>query len=763
MNELETRAEKIDPALAASGWGKVEDSLIRREYPITEGRIQVGGRRGKRLIADYVLVYRGRNLAVVEAKSDEKEAADGVGQAKEYAKRLDCATTFATNGDEIYQICMQTGTEGTVTKYPTPEELWNKSFKEVNDWRDRFNSQPMNNNNGQWTPRYYAENAVNRVTEAIADGKQRLLLTMATGTGKTAIAFEIAWKLFYTRWNLKRDGSRRPRILFLADRNNLADQAFNAFSAFPEDALVRIKPNEIAKKGRVPTNGSIFFTIFQTFMSGPDDTPYFGEYPRDYFDLVIVDECHRGGANNESSWRDILEYFSPAVQLGLTATPKRRDNVDTYRYFGEPLYTYSLKDGINDGFLTPFRIKRIKTTLDDYVYSPDDQVIQGEVREAGKYEEHEFNKVIEIIEREHYRVKLFLEHANQKEKALVFCQTQQHAAVVRDLINQSKESNDPDYCVRVTADEGNIGDEFLKTFRDNEKTIPTVLTTSEKLTTGVDALNVRNIVLMRPVNDIIEFKQIIGRGTRLFEGKDYFTIYDFVDIFDHFSDPEWDGEPIDPEPPAEPRERKPREERPPKDKPSEMVKIKLGKGKTVELDSTVSTSFWGADGQPVTAEQFIQQLFGKLPEFYSTEQELRNIWSDPIAREGLLERLDESGYDRESLRTIRDLVANPKSDLFDVFEFLSFDVHPITREERVKAAEPSIYTGLPEAQKEFIQFVLSRYIETGVEVLGREILPELLKLKYEALPDAIAVLGRSETIQETFTEFQKHLYAAPSV
>jgi type I restriction enzyme, R subunit len=323
VNESETRAELIDPALAAAGWGTVEDSRIRREQ-ITDGRIQIGGRRGKKLIADYVLVYRGRKLAVVEPKSDELEAAEGVGQAKEYAKRLDCDTTYATNGKTIYQICMKTGAEGTVDRYPTPEELWNKTFSEANDWRDKFNSQPMDNNGGQWKPRYYQENAINRVTSAIADGKQRVLLTMATGCGKTCVAFEVAWKLFHTRWNLKRDGSRRPRILFLADRNVLANQAFNAFSAFPEDALVRITPDEIAKKKKVPTNGSIFFTIFQSFMCGPGETAYFDEYPKDYFDLVIIDECHRGGASNESSWRDILDYFSPAVQLGLTATPKRK-------------------------------------------------------------------------------------------------------------------------------------------------------------------------------------------------------------------------------------------------------------------------------------------------------------------------------------------------------------------------------------------------------------------------------------------------------
>ena len=302
----------------------------------------------------------------------------------------------------------------------------------------------------------------------------------------------------------------------------------------------------------MPKNGSLFFTIFQTFMSGPPKdgkpSPYFGEYPPDFFDFIVIDECHRGGANDESNWRGILEYFAPAVQLGLTATPKRKDNVDTYAYFGEPVYIYSLKDGINDGFLTPFKVKQISTTLDEYVYTPDDKVVEGEIETGKRYTETDFNKIIEIKEREANRVKLFMEQINQSEKTLVFCATQDHALAVRDLINQMKTSKDPNYCQRVTANDGALGEQHLRDFQDNEKTIPTILTTSQKLSTGVDARNIRNIVLMRPINSMIEFKQIIGRGTRLYDGKDYFTIYDFVKAHHHFSDPEWDGEPIEPEP-----------------------------------------------------------------------------------------------------------------------------------------------------------------------------------------------------------------------
>jgi len=287
-------------------------------------------------------------------------------------------------------------------------------------------------------------------------------------------------------------------------------------------------------------------------MSGPPvdgkPTPWFGQYPPDFFDFIVIDECHRGGANNESTWRGILEYFAPAVQLGLTATPRRKDNIDTYAYFGDPVFTYSLKEGINDGFLTPFRVKQVTTTLDEYVYSSDDTVVEGEI-EAGKlYKEADFNKIIEIKQREQQRVEIFMGQIDQREKTLVFCATQEHALAIRDLINQLKTSTDPNYCQRVTANDGELGNTWLRSLQDNEKTIPTILTTSQKLSTGVDARNVRTIVLLRPVNSMIEFKQIIGRGTRLYDGKDYFTIHDFVKAHHHFSDPEWDGEPQEPEP-----------------------------------------------------------------------------------------------------------------------------------------------------------------------------------------------------------------------
>jgi type I restriction enzyme R subunit len=774
MNEAETRAEHIDPALAAAGWGVVEGSRIRREYPITLGRIEGHGKRGKALTADYVLQYRNTKLAVVEAKAWDKPLTEGVGQAKDYADKLAIRFTYATNGQGIYGIDMQSGAEAELAQYPAPQDLWNRTFATQNAWRDRFAAVPFEDRGGYFQGRYYQDIAVERVMTAITDGRDRILLTLATGTGKTFIAFQVAWKLFHSRWNLidwKTEGkpTRRPRILFLADRNILADQAYNAFSAFPEDALVRIAPEDIRKKGKVPKNGSIFFTIFQTFMSGPPKdghpSPYFGEYPPDFFDFIVIDECHRGGANDESNWRGILDYFAPAVQLGLTATPKRKDNVDTYAYFGDPVYIYSLKDGINDGFLTPFRVKQISTTLDEYVYTPDDTLVEGEIEAGKRYEETDFNRIIEIKEREKKRVEILMSQIDQREKTLVFCASQNHALAVRDLINQMKTSTDPNYCQRVTANDGALGEQHLRDFQDNEKTIPTVLTTSQKLSTGVDARNVRNIVLLRPVNSMIEFKQIIGRGTRLYDGKDYFTIYDFVKAHHHFSDPEWDGEPIEPEP-RETRPKTPQPIEPPsvRDPGKEYVKqqkikVKLADGKARSIQHMMVTSFWHPDGTPMSAQQFMEAMFGKLPEFFKDEEELRALWSAPDTRRKLLEGLAEKGFGKTQLAEMQKIIDAEKSDLFDVLAHVAYALAPLTREERAAGAKIIISTHFNSKQRVFLEFVLSHYVSVGVEELDQAKLTPLLRLKYhDSIADAVADLGRPEEIGKVFTGFQKYLY-----
>ena len=793
MNEAETRAEHVDPALASAGWGVVEGSRVRREYPITLGRLEGAGKRGKPLSADYVLEYRNTKLAVIEAKAWDKPLTEGVAQAKDYATKLAVRFTYATNGQSIYGIDMHTGAESELIQYPAPPDLWNRTFATPNLWRDRFSAVPFEDRGGYFQGRYYQDIAIERALTAIANGQERILLTLATGTGKTFIAFQISWKLFHSRWNLtdwKRSGepTRRPRILFLADRNILANQAYNAFSAFPDDALVRIDPSSIRQKGRVPTNGSLFFTIFQTFMSGPpkDDrpSPYFGDYPPDFFDFIVIDECHRGGANDESNWRGILEYFAPAVQLGLTATPKRKDNADTYAYFGEPVFIYSLKDGINDGFLTPFRVKQISTTLDEYIYTSDDTVVEGEIEVGRRYEEADFNKIIEIKQREKKRVEIFMGQIDQREKTLVFCATQDHALAVRDLINQIKTSKDPNYCQRVTANDGNLGEQHLRDFQDNERSIPTILTTSQKLSTGVDARNIRNIVLMRPINSIIEFKQIIGRGTRLYDGKDYFTIYDFVKAHHHFNDPEWDGEPIEPDACAkcgchpcqcikEPPQPCPVCGKHPCKCPKEpcpkcgqrpcickkKIKVRLADGKERTIQHMMATSFWHPDGTPMSAKQFMEALFGKLPEFFRDEDELRALWSLPDTRKKLLEGLSEQGFGKEQLAEMQKIIDAEKSDLFDVLAHVAYALPPLTREERAARAKVIIHTRFNSKQRVFLDFVLSHYVNVGVEELDQEKLTPLLRLRYhDSIADAVADLGRPDEIGGMFAGFQKFLY-----
>lgn len=792
MNEAETRAEHIDPALKAAGWNVVEGSRIRREYPITLGRIEGHGKRGKALTADYVLEYRNTKLAVVEAKAWDKPLSEGVGQAKDYADKLEIRFTYATNGQGIYGIDMETGAEGAQARYPTPEELWNLTFAVPNAWRDRFAAVPFEDRGGYFQGRYYQDIAIERVLLAVADNKDRILLTLATGTGKTFIAFQIAWKLFHSRWNLtdrKREAepTRRPRILFLADRNNLADQAYNAFSAFPEDALVRIAPDEIRRKGKVPKNGSIFFTIFQTFMSGPEGTPYFGDYPPDFFDFIIIDECHRGGANDESNWRGIMDYFSPAVKLGLTATPKREENADTYLYFGQPVFTYSLKEGINDGFLTPFRVKQISTTMDEYVYTSDDTIIEGEIEAGKRYEEPDFNKVIQIKEREKKRVEIFMSQINQREKTLVFCATQEHALIIRDLINQVKAIPDPNYCHRVTANDGALGEENLRSFQDNEKTIPTILTTSQKLSTGVDARNVRNIVLLRPINSMIEFKQIIGRGTRLYDGKDYFTIYDFVKAHHLFAQPEWDGEPVEPEPcekcgcyPCNCFKEPPKpckicgtnpcacakDPTPPCFRCGQRpcvcprkAKVKLADGKERMIQHMTVTSFWHPDGTPMSAQQFMELLFGKLPEFFKNENELRDLWSRPDTRRKLLQGLAEKGFGSDQLAEMQRVIDAEKSDLFDVLAYVAYALAPLTREERAAKARILITQHFSTNLQLFLDFVLAHYVTVGVEELDQTKLTPLLRLKYhDSISDAIVDLGKPDEIGSAFAGFQRFLY-----
>ena len=774
--EADTRANRIDPVLIAAGW-RTGGASIKREQ-ICPGRIQSGGRRGKGLSCDIVLEFRGHKLAVLEAKRAGVSHREGVGQAKDYATRLGARFAYASNGLGWYQIDMATGAEAEFAPpFPSPEDLWQRAFGVPNEWRLRFGAVPFETDGGKWELRYYQHNAITAALEAVALEQSRILLTLATGTGKTFIAFQIAWKLFQAKWNLTRTPTRRPRILFLADRNILADQAYNAFSAFPSDAITRIDPDTLRKKGGVPRNASLFVTIFQTFMVSSGMTgeagPVYKSYPPDFFDFIIIDECHRGGANDESQWREVLDWFAPATQLGLTATPKRAVNADTYAYFGDPVYTYALKEGIEDGFLTPFKVRQMASTIDEYVYDPTDTVLVGEIEEDRNYIEADFNTRLIIEERELSRVQEFMDEVDQRQKTLVFCATQDHAARVRDMINQIKVSTDPNYCQRVTANDGAIGDQHLRDFQDNDKTVPTILTTSQKLSTGVDARNVRHIVLMRPVRSMIEFKQIIGRGTRTYDGKDFFTIWDFVKAHENFNDPEWDGPPEEVTPPR-PRPTKGDEPPPGAEpeppapggeggddggEPTAKIMVKLADGKARSIHYLATTTYWGPDGRPISAAEFLTRLFGDLSGMVADEDQLRTIWSNPDNREHFLTQLDDNGYDPDRLDDIRRLVDAPKSDLYDVLSYILFANPPKTRHDRAETVRQDGLADFGNEMKDLLLGILKAYETAGEAELAGKKLGQFLTARYGSVSEGKVKLGDLQTIRDAFNRMQAGLYA----
>lgn len=795
MNEAQTRLDKINPKLKECGWGVVKESRILVEqnaYKLTNGKI--GSSSSRALKVDYILVYKGVKLAIIEAKSDEKDYGEGVAQAKLYAQMMNIRFTYSTNGDKIYEIDMLTGMEDEIESYPTPEQLWNNTYRELDEWKEKFLLTPFFTKPDK-SPRYYQENAVNKVLDAISEKRNRILLTLATGTGKTFIAFQIAWKLYQTKWNTKGD-SRRPRILFLADRNILANQAQTDFGGFDEKLCLRITPRTFRENKNVPTAQNIYFTIFSTFMT-PEGEPSYKQYDENFFDLIIIDECHRGGANDESRWRDILDYFSSAFQLGLTATPKRTDNVNTYEYFGEPVYQYSLKQGIEDGFLTPFRHVVMKTTIDEYIYSVDDDIIEGEdlIDEDKVYEEKDFYYGnIEIVKRDELRVKEMLNEINPNDKTLVFCYNQSHAAKIRDMINRLSNSKNPNYCVRVTANDGTIGENYLRQFQDNENLIPTILTTSHKLSTGVDARNIRNIVLMRPINSMIEFKQIIGRGTRIFDNKLYFSILDFVKAYEKYQDPQWDGEPICPrcnqvdcicdgnEPPRVCSKcgQKPcvckKEpcgicgESPcvcgkvpcrvcgqlPCVCKKKKIVIKLSDKREIEVIKDYM--FMDVDGKPISTKEFIEKIFGHLPQYFNSKEELIKIWANPLSREKLLHKLEIAGFGIDKLTSLQEIIDAKESDLLDVLEYIAYSIKPIKRLDRVEENRDSIYSNLNDNKKDFVNFLVDLYIKAGVSQLSNNNIKDLINMKYNSLEDAKKSLGGINNIKEVFTNFQKSLY-----
>lgn len=770
ISEADTRAKFIDPKIRDAGW---EDYVIREHY-FTDGRKLIGGKRGKRLFVDYLLKYNNVNLAIIEAKRIDKHPTEGLQQAIGYAEKLNVNMVYSSNGKQLYEFDLRTGKGEYIEDFPKPDEIYKRSFENLTPQKEELLAVPFYLT-GDKQPRYYQENAVNNAIDAIANGRDRVLLTLATGTGKTFIAFQIVYKLFQKRWNP--DGAeRRPKVLILADRNILADQAINTFNDPFEKDLVKIDGSEIkARNGQVPTNAHIFFAIYQAISEKENIGGYYKQYPPDFFDLIIIDECHRGSANEEGSWRDILDYFGAAIHLGLTATPKRKDNVDTYNYFGKPVYEYSLKEGINDGFLSPYKVKKIRTNLDSYIYTEDDKVLEGKVEYKKVYKKKEYNKTIIIPRHTELIAKAILANIHPMEKTIIFCVDQSHALNMRDAINKHKKISDPNYCVRITSDEGKDGRDLLERFQDNDKDIPVILTSSQMLTTGVDARNVRNIVLSREINSMVEFKQIVGRGTRLFEGKDYFTIIDFSEeATDLFYDPAWDGLPAGKNgdggnggtggqggksggntggtgggetPPPRP----------------EKVVIELSNGRKLKVIN-IETRYIDETGKPLTSKQFLEKLTGFIPDLYESEDQLRKIWAKPETREALLQKLASMGVDEEQLDSLKKILDAPESDIFDVLLHISYANDIMTRKERASLTKQnedffSVYENLK--ARDFLKFVLERYEQDGIKELKREKLAHLVELNnLGTTKDAAKVFGNIQKLIDAFYKVQEQLYAS---
>ncbi|HEF9733838.1 TPA: DEAD/DEAH box helicase family protein [Campylobacter coli] len=762
-SEDDTRVKLIDAKLYASSWS--EENIIRNYY-FTDGRKLIGNKRAERKFADYLLKFQNNNLAIIEAKKQNKDALDGLSQGIEYAKTLNVPFVYSTNGDKIYEYDLRVSRGEYIENFPSPNELFQRVYGNLKEWQYKLLTQrelyiP------QKTLRYYQKIAVDKVIEALINGKDRILLTLATGTGKTTIAFALCYRLLEARWN-KENKDQKPKILFLCDRVSLRDQALGEFNAVESDCKV-ISAEEIRKNdGKIITNANIFFGIYQSLAANSkeqentqeeQESKFYLQYPKDFFDLIIIDECHRGGANEEGSWACVLEHFSSATHLGLTATPKKSDNVDTYRYFGESAYEYSLKEGIEDGFLTPYKVKRITTTLSEgYVYNPDD-LIEGEL-EKGFYKMSEFERNIHLPQYNDFLAKEILKLIDPMDKTIIFCANQAHASDIKRAINKFKSVKRDDYCVRVTSDEGKIGLEYLKQFQDNDKSYPVILTSSKMLTTGVDARNVRNIVLLANIGSIIEFKQIIGRGTRVYEGKDFFTIIDFVGATKLFYDPKWDGEKIEELKEQDEKEKITKEhikqtKEESKEKKSVTIHLKGTKLKVLDI----TTTYVGAQGKPLSTKEFLEFLIGKLGEYYDDEAKLREIWSDQKNRERFLKALANDGVDENALKDLREIFQKD-CDIYDVLAHLSFNAEIKTRQERVLQVENGEF--LKRFQKEkaikFIEFLLNRYQEYGIKDFDDGLKPLIELSSLGNARELANEFGGLEILKQSFDDLQREIY-----
>ncbi|MES2784713.1 MAG: DEAD/DEAH box helicase family protein [Pseudomonadota bacterium] len=790
LNEADTCRLHVTPKLQAAGWDTSPHSLNEQQI-FTDGRIFAGGgsvTRGPQKRADYLLRYtRDFSIAVVEAKPEGALAGTGLQQAKEYAEILGLKFAYATNGHEIIEFDYLTGIETTLAVYPTPAQLWER-LRGSTGLTDSKAQQLLTPSliSDSIAPRYYQEIAINRAVQAVLSGKQRILLTMATGTGKTVVAFQVCWKLWNSRWNRAAE-HRKPRILFLADRNILVDDPKDKTFAPFGDARFKIEGGNITK------SREMYFAIYQAIAKDEHRPGLYREFAPDFFDLIVIDECHRGSAHDESNWREILEYFAPAYQLGMTATPMREDNRDTYRYFGNPIYTYSLKQGIDDGFLAPYRVHRVVTDVDATGWRP----TKGQLDRYGNqipdddYGTKDFERVIALRARTEAIARHltdFLKRTDRYAKTIVFCVDQEHADEMRRALsnfNQDLVKEYPNYVARVTADEGDIGRGHLSRFQELETTTPVILTTSQLLTTGVDAPTCKNVVLARVVNSMSEFKQIIGRGTRLREdyGKQFFNIIDYTGAATQkFADPAFDGFPeiedqevIDDEGnvigdaedgsgllAASNRQAPVTGDAAAgnaADSRDDIVRKFYFDGGQVSISAHVVYEL-DADGKQLRAVQYTDYTAEKVRTLFRSLDELRDEWADPLKREAVVLALSERGIE---FKTLAEASGQPDADPFDLICHLAFSAPLRTRKERaerLRKMRGDFFEQYGPQARAVLSSLLDKYCEFGPQEL---ILPDILLIQplstYGSVMEIAGLFGGASQLKSAIDDLQALLYA----
>ncbi|MBR6021496.1 MAG: DEAD/DEAH box helicase family protein [Kiritimatiellae bacterium] len=786
MNEAQTRKHLIDPALKAAGWDTAPARWVD-EFPVAPGRIGSDAKHHDPKFADYVLFHGKRRVAVVEAKRSLKSFDAGETQARFYAEALGIRFAYATNGVKVLEIDMETQEtrEFPMGAFPTAAELLAKVDGTPKTALETACAEVPWSRAGGKEIRYYQERAVEAVLHRFGEGARRALLTLATGTGKTFIAYQLAHKLTAVKWKKDGLGEKEPRILFITDRNFLANQAFSDF-CFPTGKCFRYEAGTELKPDR-----QIYFTLFQTLLGEDGNETKYKLFGKDFFDLVIIDECHRGGANDETQWRKILEYFDSAAHLGLTATPKADVNGSTYEYFGKPAYVYSLRQGIEDGFLSPYRVERCRSTLETYQVEDGDIInFPEEIDDDKIYQNDEIErKHIRIKERDRHFVDELFKRMPPDQKAIVFCVTQKHARRIARLVNKKAVELGifkPHYCETVTADAGTYGDYYLRLFQDNDLKIPTILTTSEKLSTGMNARNVRSIVFYRNVNSMVEFRQIVGRGSRTYTGKPYFTIYDFVGVTEKFKDDDW-GRPDVPCPKCGQSpcicgkpERKPcpvcgqrpcvcekvcprcglplsQCTCPPPER--HEIEVKLSSGRDI---SAIWESFVFFDDEMISTQDFLERFVSAVKRAAAGPDELRDKWSGEESRKDFLEAIADAGFDEDLLKDVQKIAALQDCDVFDVILDLVYDVRPVTRAMRVERLAQALES-MSEPRRKFAEIVLANYVADGVWKLTRTAFTDVMNQLYGGnIQSALSSLGFATPKEalDFFGDIQQQLYAA---